>query len=247
MENYEEEFDPLDFVKDYYTITDELPAQAKHTLRCYHDVFQKVPNGAKVLDYGAGPVVFYCTSAAEKASEIILAEFSERNRECLNQWLAGDTDAFDWTPYFRFVVKELEGKDEKDIKEREEEIRTKVKAVVHCDINKDPPIEPEYNDLYDVVTTSFVMEGLSSDPDDYQRKIARIGKLVKPRGLLLVYGVQNTLNYVPIGHRKFPNIHVTYEFAMKAMESGGFHDVSIDTLYENEHRDYRLLKGTRNS
>ena len=78
MENYQEEFDPWDFIKDYYLVTDdtELPAQTQHTLRCYHETFQKIPHDVKVLDYGAGPVVFYVISAAAKASEIVLAEYT---------------------------------------------------------------------------------------------------------------------------------------------------------------------------
>ena len=242
MENYQEEFDPADFVKDFYPVTEELPSQAKHTLRCYHDALQKIPNNVKVLDYGAGPVIFYVISAAAKASEIVLAEYTEKNRKCLRQWLAGDPDAFNWCAYFQFVVKELECKGDQAVKERQEQVREKVKAVVHCDINKDPPIAHDYNDLYDVVMTSFVMEGVSTDLDDYQEKIARLGRIVKPGGLLLVYGVQNTLNYVPIGHRKFPNIEVTHDFAVQAIERAGFGEIYIDTLPENEHRVYRFIR-----
>ena len=144
-------------------------------------------------------------------------------------------------------MKKLEGKKDHEVKERQELVRKKVKAVVPCDIHKDPPIQQDYNNLYDVVMTSFVLEGIASDLDNYQEYVARLGKLVKPGGLIMLYGVQNTLNYVPIGHRRFPNIYVTHDFAVQAIERAEFHDIKIDTLREDEHRIYRFLSGTRNS
>ena len=247
MENYQEEFDPSEFLKDYYLVTEELPALAKHALRCYHETFQKIPDDVKVLDYGAGPVIMYTISAAAKASEIVLAEYTEKNREYLHKWLAGDADAWDWSAYFKFVVKELEGKKDREVEERQELVRKKVKAVVHCDIHKDPPIQQDYNNLYDVVMTSFVLEGIASDLDNYQEYVARLGKLVKPGGLIMLYGVQNTLKNYSVGNQRFPNIYVTHDFAVHAIETAGFHDISIDTFQQNEHRVCRFISGTRNS
>ena len=40
-------------------------------------------------------------SAAPKASEIILADYAEPNREYLKRWLAKDPSAQDWSPYFK--------------------------------------------------------------------------------------------------------------------------------------------------
>ena len=76
-------------------------------------------------------------------------------RTALHQWLAGDREAFDWSPYFGYVVKELEGNGEEEVAKRQTLVRNLVKAVVKCDLTQDPPIEPGYEQPYDVVMSSF--------------------------------------------------------------------------------------------
>ena len=88
----------------------------------------------KILDYGCGPSIPYSVSAAPKASEIILADYAEPNREYLKRWLTKDPSAQDWSPYFKYVVQTLEGGSEEDATKLEEMLRNKVKAVVSCDI-----------------------------------------------------------------------------------------------------------------
>ena len=82
--------------------------RASHFLRCFHDVFQSLPQGIKVLDYGSGPSILATISAASKASEIVLSDYTERNRDAINQWLKKDAEAVDWSPHFSYVVEKLE-------------------------------------------------------------------------------------------------------------------------------------------
>ena len=77
---------------------DIISGRLKHTLRCYHEAFQTIPHGVTVLDYGAGPVIMSTISAATKASEIVLSDYTDSNRIALRQWLDGERAAFDWSP-----------------------------------------------------------------------------------------------------------------------------------------------------
>ena len=132
--------------------------------------------------------------------------------------------------------------------ERQELVRKLVKAVVHCDITQDPPIERGYDQLYDVVTCSFVLEGTARNLDEYASNTAKLGKLVKPGGLILIYGVENKRGYYEIGDRKLPNVHATNEFTVQALEDAGFHNLTLDTFSPSDddpHRIYRFIKGTR--
>ena len=45
-----------------------------------------------------------------------------------------DPDAFNWSPHFDYVVKTLEGKGEKEAREREKLLRKKTNGVISCDI-----------------------------------------------------------------------------------------------------------------
>ena len=58
----------------------------------------------KVPDFGCGPIPVYQCSATPYVSEIVFAEYSERNRKALQMWLDKDPNAFDFTPFFNFNI-----------------------------------------------------------------------------------------------------------------------------------------------
>ena len=82
---------------------------------------------------------------------------------------------------------------------------------------------------YDVVIISLVLEGASSDHEQYHSNImVRLGKLVMPGGtIILFYGVENKVGYYSIGGRQFPNLHVTAEFALETLKGVGFYNLTI--------------------
>ena len=236
------------YLKLYDFRTSLEAGRMEHALKFYHEAFLGIPNGVKVLDYGAGPVMMSTISAATKASDIVLAEYVESNRDALRKWLCADQEAFDWSPQFSFVVKTLEGNDEVHIIEREKKVRQIVKAVVSCDITKDPPIDRLYNWKYDVVISSLVMEAASSNLEEYQLHISRLGKLVKPGGTILYYGVENRVGFYTLANNeKYPNVLATAEQAMSAFESAGFTELSLQTFHPSHdpYRVFRSIKGTK--
>ena len=254
--DYEEAFDPSSLFKMYYewsTDTDFAKAgvrRVQHVLRCYHEAFQSLPSSSdlKVLDYSSGPVLMATISAATKASEIILSDYLDKNRKALQQWLDGDSAALDWSPHFKFVVRDLEGKGEQEVVERQELVRKLVKAVVHCDITLDPPIERDYDQLYDVVIVSLVFEGTSDSIEEYASNASKLGKLVKPGGLILIYGVENKRGFYVVGDRKLPSLHATPEFAMQTLKDSGFSNFTLDKLLPSDYPDayFWFMKCTRN-
>ena len=91
----------------------------------------------KILDYGCGATMIYDINATTKASEIVLAEYTEPNRVFIQKWLDKDPSAHDWSSYFKQVVQTLEGGSLDDIVLCEEELCCKVKAAVACDLSKE--------------------------------------------------------------------------------------------------------------
>ena len=218
----------------------------QHALRCYHETFQTLPNGLKVLDYGSGPVLLATISAATKASEIVLAEYGDKNCEALRQWLNGDSAAYDWSPHFKFVVQELEGKGEVEVKERQEQVRKLVKAVVHCDISQEPPIESGYDHLYDVITSCTAIESAARNTDEYATYISRLGSLVKPGGLIMMYQIENKTGHYTVGEYTFCNLPVSAELSMSILQDAGFHDLTVDKFIPDDPaRVFSFVKGTR--
>ena len=239
-----DKFDPSAFLR-YYTVI--RGTCNEHRLRHYHDAFGTLPQNIVVLDYGCGPTLLSTISAATKASEIVMSDYSDANLQALRLWLHRDTAAFDWSPHFSFVVKELEGKGEEEVVERQEQVRKLVKAVVHCDLTQDPPIDRGYDKLYDVVISSLVVENVANNYDEYKLLISRQGRLVKPGGLLLLYGVENG-EFYKVGDFTFKGFPVTSEMAMNAMKNAGFDHLSVDkfsyTLPTKEYKTFMFVKGT---
>ena len=222
-------FDGSTYLKIYYG-KDYI--NSRHfALRCCHEVFQSLPGGLSVLDYGSGPSVYFAISAAAKASEIILAEYTESNRKMLHQWLEKHPDAYDWSPYFSHVVQVLEEKGEEEIEERQDLVRQLVKDVVSCDIFQDPPIQRGYDRQYDVVMSSMCISSTSRTQEEYLQAHKKLGKLVKPGGIMMMYGAEieecDTGMYA-VGNATFLSFGTSREFAIKAFRDAGFTDVSAE-------------------
>ena len=157
-----------------------------------HSTSKGVP--LKVLDYGCGPAVAYdISAAAAESSEIVLAEYGETCRNALQDWLDRGPSAWDWTPYIKYVVCDLEGKDKSKVQKQEEDLRKAVKAIIPCDITQDPPIAKGYEEPYDVVVSILCMENGCLTRQEYKTAVKRIAALVKRDGSLLLYTSIRTL------------------------------------------------------
>lgn len=227
--------------------------RSQHILKCYHEAFQTLPSGLKVLDCGTGPVLLSTITAATKASEIVLSDYSDATCKTIRQWLDRDATAFDWSPHFSFVVRELEGKGEKEVETRQELVRKVVKAVIHCDLTQDPPIEKDYVQLYDVVICSLVLEVAARDHEEFYANAVRVGKLVKPGGLTLIYHAveeeDTSRDFAVVGEKKFHDLWVPVEVVLDAFSRAGFTDLFVASTYQLKGIDRKVtlsfIKGVK--
>ena len=219
--DYLDKFDSSVYLDTYNGVQN---ARGGHTLRCFYDALQTVPDN---VDYGAGPSLLPSIAAASKASEIILAEYAESNRKVLREWLDGDPAAYDWTPHFNYVVGDLEGKGGEEVAVSQEKVRKIVKAVVHCDLTQEPIIDSSYNTLCDVVASSLVMDAIPETYEEYVELICCLGNLVKPGGSLFLYCVDNAMQQYTVGDHTFKSLHVSSDQVTKAMEIAGFGNIQL--------------------
>ena len=95
---------------------------------------------------------------------------------------AKNPNAHDWTQYFRYVLQTLEGKGEEEVAKRESQLRSVIKAVIPCDITKDPLLPLDYEGPYDVVLESLALALVGNTDADLVAALTRISKLIKPGG-----------------------------------------------------------------
>ena len=227
--HYKEDFDS----KQYLNRFKEVTAWHEQPLRRLHEVYASYGStsaGLKVLNYGTGPVVAHEISAPLQASEIVLAEYTERNRQQLQLWLDKDPEAHDWSILFKFVVTKLEGKTEEEASAREDQLRKLVKAIVPCDITQEPPIPAGYEGPYDVVVSSLVLECAFSSLESYSVGLSKLSKLVKPGGKLCLNSVEGkgTTHFYVVGSERFQGLNLTAEKITAMLTEKGFHDIRVE-------------------
>lgn len=84
------------------------------------------------------------------------------------KWVDGEPSIHDWASYFKYVVMDLEGREENAIKEREALLRKAIKAIVWCDITKDPPLYSEHMQQYDIITSTLCLETACQSLEAYR-------------------------------------------------------------------------------
>lgn len=226
-----ESFDPLAYISKKYVSVTEWIAQP---LRELHQVFQSygsVPGGLKVLEYGSGPVPIYLCSATLKASEIVYAEYEKCNRDILQDWISRDQNSPDYTPFFKYVVHDLEGQvGEDSVQQRQDDLRRLIKAVVPCDVTKDPPIATGYEGPYDIIFSSLCLTVTASNIQEYSTNLSRLTNMLKSGGKLILNSVearQGTHLTYWVGEKKFYALSLTVDSLNWALKENGYTDIKI--------------------
>ena len=226
--DFQGEFNPEMYLNKYYKRPGSV-AMMDFALKNIHKFFNSAgfseDKPVKVLDYACGPVLSCVISAAGLNTEIILADYTDKCREAIQQWLDLDPSARDWSLYFKFIVQTLEGKEESEVLKREESLRNAVKAVVPCDITQDPPIARGFEGPYDVVMTILCFESACTTRDEYRAAVRKIAPLVKVGGHFLLYSTirnKEGLGYYHIGPTRFVDLCLPLQFILSTLEESEF-------------------------
>lgn len=226
-------FDPLAYLKKKYSSVTEWIAQP---LKELHTVFESYAppdsSSVSVLEYGCGPIPIYMCSAPVKATELVFAEYEKGNRDILQAWLNGDPNSPDYTPFFKYVVQQLEGQSgDEAVSKRQDDLKCIVKGVVTCDATIDPPLPIEYTGPYDVIFSSLCLTVTAKNIEEYSINVSRLVKILKPGGKLILNSVEardgnSHLTYW-VNEEKFYALSLTVESLDKVMKENGMRDVKI--------------------
>ena len=244
-------FDASSYLQKRYVDLNDL--KTKGVLDHLHHLFGnlgKDKDRLKVLDYGSGPAVQNCISVAARASEIVFSDISSANREAIQKWLDGGADAFNWSPHFDYVVKTLEGKGEKEAREREQRVR-QISKVAFCDALSETPIEKGYKGPYDVILQFSCLESACSNKESYITCMKVLTSLLKPGGMMINSSSNGLTNYeglhYRVGERDQACIRLTTEYVVSVFEECGFEDIGTALIPLNPNTWLsNTLKATAN-
>lgn len=190
----------------------------------------------RFLDCTAGPVISNLISASPKVDHIVFAECVKANRAALISWVAGHPEAHDWSSFINFVVRDLEGaNDVEAVKNREEELKRKIKSVVPCDVTRTPIVDLESVDVgkpFDFVSTGLYLEACVTSERQYKSCLAKICKFLKPNGYFFTYGVLEQ-TYFTLGKKKISTFPLTPTMVQEGMKEGEIEDVNFEMMETN--------------
>ena len=131
----------------------------------------------------------------------------------------------------------------KVIQTREETLRKAIKAVVPCDITKDPPIAKGYEGPYDVVLSMLCIENGCLTKQEYKAAMKRIATLLKTGGNLLLHSTvrnreegDDTPGYYYVGEKRHIQIALPLQFVLTTLKECGFSVTKANKLPEKESR-----------
>lgn len=202
-------------------------------LCCLFSLIQGKVKGDTLMDIGTGPCIYQLLSACEAFKNIIVSDFTDKNREELNVWLKNQPEAFDWSSVVKHVC-HLEG-DRITCQEKEEKLRKTIKQVLKCDVLKTNPIDPVTIPQVDCLLSCLCLEGACKDFESYVTALKNITEFLKPGGYLVLTGVLGN-SYYQVGEVKFSALTLNEAFLRETLPGAGY-------VIEN----FQLSKKTENS
>ena len=117
------------------------------------------------------------------------------------------------------------------MEQRRRDLRSKVKAVVHCDMLEDEFIDGGYKveGSYDVVMSCLCLSTAVKDLEGYKLGVAKLSSLLKGGGHLLLQSSRrenSDMGFYTINGVKHSDIALKRDFLVETLEEAGFR---IDT------------------
>jgi len=152
---------------------------------------------AKLLEFGAGPYLHTLISASPYFGEIYHSDYLPACREEVLMWMRKDPNAYNWDPYFKYVVNTLEGQNGEDaVVKRQELLRSKFQDSLYLNMKSDNML-PDHSGKFDVIYTGYCIEAVASTNDEYKTIIKGVYDLLNPNGfLMMLANIGSTLYYV---------------------------------------------------
>ena len=176
-------------------------------------------------------------SVAGFNAETVVADYTDKCREAIQRWLDRDPAAWDWSPFFKFIVQTLEGKEESEALKREESLRNAIKAVVPCNITEDPLIARGFEGPYDVVMVMLCFESTCKTRAEYKAAVRRMVPLIKVGGYFLLYSTirnKDGLGYYHVGATRFVDLCLPLQFVLSTLEESGLKVIKHTLLAEKD-------------
>lgn len=227
--------------------TDKERGAQPFYLRCIHNFYQRFgsswePGSARLLEFGGGPVIYSLISAVPFFNEITFSDYQQSNIDAVIAWKDRSQGHHDWTPYFKYVVSELEGDtSDETVSLRQEELRVKCRHFLHGDLHatdvlSSDSVPPEdFSEKFDVVSSNFCCEPVANNIKEYEANVRSLGAFVKPGGFITsLVSLEESYYYASYSDTQMFHLSIVEDDVKKAYGDAGFDIISTDICYFQE-------------
>ncbi|CAF1071123.1 unnamed protein product [Rotaria magnacalcarata] len=204
--DYINHFNPMAYLNQFYVVQNTNPPTIVNdffvsaVIKVLHEHKNRLQGKQRVLEFGGGAVLEGAFLLAQYFNEIWFCDYVPLNLQLIQEWKDNKLSAFDWKPYFNFILDKIPQDNRKNLVEYEAKLRQALinGKLFRCDVNSDNSLfvdcdEPE--DKFDMIYTKLCLEAACSTYDVLQRTINRFADLLKPGGMLLICTSRNATVY----------------------------------------------------
>ncbi|KAG8434462.1 hypothetical protein GDO86_012729 [Hymenochirus boettgeri] len=215
-------FDARKYLEVYYGVdplTQQIDEESQLTLAFLVKVFSSgAIQGDSMIEIGSGPVLHHILSACDRFKSIYLTDYLDVNLQEIDKWLKGSKDAFDWTPYLKYVC-EVEG-NRSTPKDKVLRIKNKVK-LMRCDVTKSNPLEPHTLPQTDCVIAAGCLICACKTLDAFSNALKNIASLIRRGGHVIIIDYLGASYYL-IGDAKMNLLSINENIVKREIIDAGF-------------------------
>ncbi|XP_023243709.1 nicotinamide N-methyltransferase-like, partial [Centruroides sculpturatus] len=191
------------FTINYRNVLNNMIEIEEFVSFCLHQMFRdEAFRGKRILDVGCGPTVHRMAAPSKYFSEIVLSDYTENNREAVQEWLK-KRSIVEGLGYFDANGIKLLNVEE-GINEIKLRFRQKIKEVIPCDVLQKDIISSDVG-KFDVLFTSLCLEGACTTLEDFKAAVKNFNNYILPNGGLVMMVVLNATYYF-VGKRKLSGL-----------------------------------------
>lgn len=200
--SFDREWSASDYLAEYYG---EVQPDERETISFLTDAVRQMPHGEPALVFGVGPTLHHVFLLARHTSEIHLSDCLRSNLDEIARWMRKNRRAHDWRPFVAETLRR-EGVPRPDplaVLAREQLTRSKISALLECDVRCDRPLQGA-EQLYGTVLSAYCVDSMTDNLADWRQYMGRVIGLVRPGGTLLLAALGHTHSYL-VGGKQFPS------------------------------------------